>query len=295
MRKTLVWLGVVALLVVAGAGAQAAPPAQMNIIGMAHPIDISVNGQTQHFDAPALVVNGRTLVPLRGVLESLGHTVSWQGHNGMVRAHNSQEIRLRIGSRDALVGGRLVRLATPPRLLGHRVYVPVQFVREHLGASVAWIPAARRVDIASASAPAVAGFREPVTPSPTPLEQGQLPPPLVCPPSQQAQVTPHVVPQYSAVQPMDQSPATVVQVGLDEYKITLSTDTVPAGPVTFQIVNNGKHKHGLDIENTDLKSGVLEPGQSATLTADLQPNTYTLYCPVDAHRQLGMKTRLMVQ
>lgn len=37
------------------------------------------NGQTLAFDVPPTIENGRTLVPLRAIFESLGAEVKWDG------------------------------------------------------------------------------------------------------------------------------------------------------------------------------------------------------------------------
>ena len=82
---------------------------------------------------------------------------------------------------------------------------------------------------------------------------------------------------------------------------------VPAGtPLTFNARNPGpagdtstRHTHNLAIEGAN---GNIPPpgpnitgGQSATYTfAALQPGTYTLYCPVATHRNLGMSVQMTV-
>jgi len=45
-------------------------------IGSTYP---TVNGQVVAIDQPGVIVDGRTLVPLRFVGESLGVTVNWDG------------------------------------------------------------------------------------------------------------------------------------------------------------------------------------------------------------------------
>jgi len=160
MRHTLVWLAVLVVLL----AAQAANASAGSATG-SRPIVISVNGQPQHFDTPPLEVSGHVLVPLRGVFESLGAVVIWSEDTGAVTVQSSQQVRLRVGSREAFVGDRAVKLEIAPRLYQGRVYVPLRFVSESLGASVAWSPTQRRIEIATA-APSVAGFRrEPVPPA----------------------------------------------------------------------------------------------------------------------------------
>jgi len=43
-----------------------------------------VNGETKELDVPATIVNGRTLVPVRSISESLGAEVSWDDNSKTV-------------------------------------------------------------------------------------------------------------------------------------------------------------------------------------------------------------------
>ena len=52
--------------------------------------NVVINGVTQRFDPPALVSEGRVLVPLRGVFENLGTTVKWDASRQLVTITSSQ-------------------------------------------------------------------------------------------------------------------------------------------------------------------------------------------------------------
>ncbi|HLX19957.1 MAG TPA: cupredoxin domain-containing protein [Gaiellaceae bacterium] len=78
-----------------------------------------------------------------------------------------------------------------------------------------------------------------------------------------------------------------------EFKIALSTHTVKAGSVTFDVKNGGKIPHNLTIQGGKATPNI-NAGQSATLTVTLKKGSYTLYCSVPGHRQLGMVTKLAV-
>jgi uncharacterized cupredoxin-like copper-binding protein len=83
-----------------------------------------------------------------------------------------------------------------------------------------------------------------------------------------------------------------------EYKITLGSATVPAGSVTFQVSNTGTTTHNLAIEGPGIsheQSPDIQAGQKGTLTVDLKPGTYTVFCAIPGHEALGMKTTLSVQ
>src|SRR5205823_714663 len=69
----------------------------------AQPIKVTVNGERVRFAGKGpREVDGRVLVPLRGVLEKAGVTVDWDAQTQTVLAgKDSQELELPIGSRTA--------------------------------------------------------------------------------------------------------------------------------------------------------------------------------------------------
>jgi plastocyanin len=67
--------------------------------------------------------------------------------------------------------------------------------------------------------------------------------------------------------------------------------SLPAGPTTLNVTNNGTGEHGLHVEGQGSEFELepnLQPGASGTLEVDLQPGTYEFYCPVPGHREGGM-------
>jgi uncharacterized cupredoxin-like copper-binding protein len=89
---------------------------------------------------------------------------------------------------------------------------------------------------------------------------------------------------------------TQVDVKLVDFRMELSQKTVKAGAYTFVVKNDGQHNHAMAIEGsgTEQKTRQLAPGESANLTVSLKDGTYEVYCPVDGHKDLGMKTVLTV-
>jgi plastocyanin len=69
-----------------------------------------------------------------------------------------------------------------------------------------------------------------------------------------------------------------------------------AGETTFTLTNEGEFPHALEIEGSGLEEETEElgPGESASLTVDLEPGEYELYCPVGDHRDQGMEGTLVV-
>jgi len=87
--------------------------------------------------------------------------------------------------------------------------------------------------------------------------------------------------------------AKTVLVQEKEFKILPASVTVPAGTVTFVVKNVGKIAHDLALSATK-KTPLIKPGRSAKLVVTLKKGTYTLYCTVPGHRQLGMKATVKV-
>src|SRR5688572_27475993 len=70
-------------------------------------------------------VNGRVMVPLRGIFEALGAYVSWQSATQTVGATKGDvELSLRIGERIASVNGRDVLLDVPAQIINGSTMVP---------------------------------------------------------------------------------------------------------------------------------------------------------------------------
>ncbi len=103
--------------------------------------------------------------------------------------------------------------------------------------------------------------------------------------------------EQEAKQPAGKPVATVT-VSETEYKLRPSSPAVPkAGVVEFTARNDGKIDHSLEVEGPggEAETKVLKAGQSAKVKVDLsKPGTYTMYCPVGNHRQLGMVGKVKV-
>jgi uncharacterized cupredoxin-like copper-binding protein len=56
-------------------------------------------------------------------------------------------------------------------------------------------------------------------------------------------------------------------------------------------------EHGIAIEGNgvDQDGTIVQPGSTATVTANLKPGKYEFYCPFDSHKQQGMTGTLTVK
>lgn len=121
-----------------------------NLMGVrAQGIGVTVNGEAVQFqDIGPQQIDGRTLVPVRGVLEKLGALVTFNNQTQTVIASTPKmDIQLTIGSRTAVVNGNNVTLDIPAQVIHDHTFVPLRFIGESLGADVAWDSATRTVRI----------------------------------------------------------------------------------------------------------------------------------------------------
>lgn len=113
------------------------------------PIQVKINGQLQHYDQSPIMVQGRTLVPLRGIFEALGAQVQWDSETQTVTAVKGEvSISLVRGAREAFINGQSFPLDVPANTTNGRMMVPTRFVSETLGANVKWDGLTRTVMIA---------------------------------------------------------------------------------------------------------------------------------------------------
>ena len=88
--------------------------------------------------APA-IQDGFTLIPVRGVLESLGATASWIPEARQVEVKtNDTRILLTVDSNVALVNDASIMMDKPAQIVNNRTLIPLRFVVENLGYVVKW-------------------------------------------------------------------------------------------------------------------------------------------------------------
>lgn len=85
------------------------------------------------------IVDGRTLLPLRSLFESLGTDVNWNAKsNTVIATKGSTKIELTINSKTVKINDVTKTLDVPAKLINGSTMVPVRFVSEALGAEVEW-------------------------------------------------------------------------------------------------------------------------------------------------------------
>ena len=104
---------------------------------------MTVDGAEREIDpgrgtAP-VVENGRTLLPVRAVVEAMGGAVAWDDETStVVLAKDGTVMLLVIGSRAAFVNEASYTLDVAPAIAGDRTMLPIRFIAEGFGYAVAW-------------------------------------------------------------------------------------------------------------------------------------------------------------
>lgn len=126
----------------------------------AMPITLKVNGVVVKTDSPPVIQSGRTLAPVRAIVEALGYIVAWDSSTQVVDIYDPDthdlRITLKIGSNKAKVSTGIYGvmderiLDVPAKLINGRTMVPVRFIAETLGCTVGWDEKTKTVSITSA-------------------------------------------------------------------------------------------------------------------------------------------------
>jgi plastocyanin len=90
-----------------------------------------------------------------------------------------------------------------------------------------------------------------------------------------------------------------VDLTATDFEFSPADPTVKAGEVTFDLTNDGAAPHNITVEGPSGKESIptdLQSGEEGELTVDLdESGTYTFYCPVGNHRELGMVGEVTVE
>jgi hypothetical protein len=126
-------------------------------------IKVYIDEELIHFDVDPLMINGRTMVPLRNIGEELGAEVQWDEEIQTVTlADGSRTVKVMAGGSDMLVSSSNVQnhrepikrewhtLDSPPVVVSGRVLLPLRAIGEAFGVKVTWDPKESAVKILSA-------------------------------------------------------------------------------------------------------------------------------------------------
>lgn len=133
-------------------------------------VSVKIDNNLMKFEQPALLVNGNTLVPIRGVFEQLGAVVEWnQKTYEIIARKGTTLVELKVGSKSIKVNGKSKTLDIAPQIINNHTLIPLRAVSEALGAEVGWdaktttaliTSAASEVDTTAPATPSVSSVKD---------------------------------------------------------------------------------------------------------------------------------------
>jgi len=113
---------------------------------------MEINGEETEIDAgrgtAPIITDGRTLVPIRAIVEAFDGTAEWEEDTRSVLLHMEDDtIRLIIDSNVAYLNNEAQLLDTVPTVVNGRTMLPIRFVAEGFNLGVAWDNETRTVSV----------------------------------------------------------------------------------------------------------------------------------------------------
>ena len=111
-------------------------------------IKVFINGKQLEFDVEPMLINGRTMVPMRIIFEALGAKVDWDGTTQTAIGETKKTtIKITIGKDYLLKNDNIVVLDSPAVVISGRTLVPVRAIAESLDCKVEWYGETKVVEI----------------------------------------------------------------------------------------------------------------------------------------------------
>ncbi len=102
-------------------------------------VTVKVDNEDVVFDQIPLIINGRTLAPLRAIFEELGATVEWNGEAQTITSTKGDTvITMTIDKNEMYKNGEMIWLDVAPQIVGERTLVPVRAIAEAFNCTVDW-------------------------------------------------------------------------------------------------------------------------------------------------------------
>lgn len=103
--------------------------------------NLKMDGEDVPTDVPVVIINDRSMVPVRAVCEKMGAKVDWDDNEKKALiSFNKTNIELKINDKNAKVNDKIVELDTPAKVVNHKTLVPLRFISEQLNMKVGWFP-----------------------------------------------------------------------------------------------------------------------------------------------------------
>ncbi len=111
-------------------------------------VKVVLDNKELAFTQNPVIINGRTLVPLRTIFEALGATVAWDANTRTVTAtKEGTTVKLTVGQTTAYKNDEAVIIDVAPVVINGSTLVPARFASQALGAVVGWNAAIKTIII----------------------------------------------------------------------------------------------------------------------------------------------------
>lgn len=122
-----------------GDGEPAAEPAKDEEKAEKTEITVKIDGTEIKFDQPPILVNDRTMVPLRAIFEGLKAVVTWENDtNTAIAFKDDTTISVQIDNNKMFKNSEVIELDAAPVLVNDRTLVPVRAISEAFNCKVDW-------------------------------------------------------------------------------------------------------------------------------------------------------------
>ena len=90
-------------------------------------------------ETPPLIVNDRTVVPIRTVCQAMGLVVSWNSETKTTIVSNKDKrVEMHIGEPEISIDGVLHEIDCSPQIINDLTYIPIRSIVSVFGADVSW-------------------------------------------------------------------------------------------------------------------------------------------------------------
>ena len=114
-------------------------------------VTVFVDGLKPNADAEPILIENRTMLPLRAVFESLGASVEWNGETRTVSAERGEiTLRMTVGDDFLMKNDERIPLEVPSVIRENRTFIPLRAVAESFDCAVYWDGDRRVVRVVSA-------------------------------------------------------------------------------------------------------------------------------------------------
>jgi len=121
-----------------------------------------VNGVEKEIDpgkgTSPVIIEERTMIPIRAVIEALGGSIDWDGSdNKVIISAKNKKVNVWIGKKNINVDGQYKEMDVVPQVINDRTMIPLRFVIENLGCELQWDSFNNKITITSDAPKSEAG------------------------------------------------------------------------------------------------------------------------------------------